>query len=156
MGRRAKIDDLDLMIMDHWVPGRRQILGIMLPDKLEPKERIGKLNCTLGVVKEMHDGSGAPQFKQHWPQFRSPDGILIQRAFLKLGYRQRRIMDMRYTWHLPRYPFKMRSENLRMSPATFFIEIGMLKARLRGFIEGAGGFNESGGIPLEVQYQELA
>lgn len=161
MGRPMKMDDMDVMIMDHWARGRRQVLGIPL-DWIQPKERLGKLNCTLGQLQDHKVAAGERtervnangHVEQNWPEFRSPEGILIQRAFLQLTYRQRRVMDARYAIY-QHYPYKERAEHLRMSVATFFIEIGLLKAHLRGFIAGAET-EKPGKITLEQKYAEVA
>lgn len=96
-------DQIDLWLSD-WARERRKILGIILPVKLEPSERLGKLRCTLGQVKE--EGSeGAAQkrkvdvngrFPQNFPEVYIGIPLEIHRAFCKMRGSWREVMDAHY------------------------------------------------------------
>ncbi len=129
-------DRIDTMVHYDWRPGRLQVLGIALSDKLEPKERLGKLRCTLGSVQSEGEGSAYSVAKQNWPEFRNANGILIQRAFLAMNEKRRRLMDARYTWN-GLLPVKVRAEALGISVPAFWVEVGMMKSFIDGYLSTA-------------------
>lgn len=129
-------DHVDTICHYDWRPGRLQILGIAMLEKLEPKERLGKLRCTLGSVKEEGEGSAYGVISQNWPEFRNENGRLIQRAFLAMSEKRRMLMDARYTWN-GIYPVKVRAEAMDMSVPVFWVEVGQLKSFIEGFMATA-------------------
>lgn len=129
-------DFIDTMVHHDWRPGRLQVLGIARLDHLEPKERLGKLRSTLGSVKEEKEGAYYVTANQNWPEFRNDAGRLIQRAFLAMNEKRRALMDARYTW-ASIFPVKIRAEAMDMSVAVFWVEVGMMKCFIEGFIATA-------------------
>lgn len=129
-------DYIDTLCHYDWRPGRLQVLGLSLPEKLEPKERLGKLRCTLGSMKEEGEGAAYTTSSQNWPEFRNANGRLIQRAFLAMNEKRRMLMDARYVWN-GIFPVKLRASAMGMSVSVFWVEVGQLKAFLDGFISTA-------------------
>lgn len=127
-------DQIDTICHYDWRPGRLQILGITMPDRLEPKERLGKLRCTLGSIQDEKEGAGYTAVSQNWPEFRNANGLMVQRAFLAMPYKRRRLMDMRYTWNDLGFSIKMRAQELGISVPVFWVEVAMMKSFIDGFI----------------------
>lgn len=137
-------DQIDTLVHYDWRPGRLQILGIAqelgpdgkFVDKLEPRERLGKLRCTLGSVQTEGEGSAYSVSKQNWPEFRNSNGRLLQRSFMAMSAHRRALMDARYVWN-GIFPVKVRADALGLSLATFWVEVAQMKTFIEGFIASA-------------------
>lgn len=99
-------DEVDLW-SESWANQRRKMLGIT---ELQPGDRVGKLNSTLGTIKEMHDGSSQGAVRQTFPEVFTGTALLVNRAW--------KVMDRNwrpaFEWHYV-YLYDARGNRLKTS-----------------------------------------
>lgn len=80
---RNRADEVDAWAKS-WATQRRLVLGIRLAEKLEPKDRIGKLRSTLGRIHEDREGASAIFLagSQDWPEVYTGTSLLVHRCWL--------------------------------------------------------------------------
>lgn len=122
---RRKPDEVDFLCMD-WAVQRRKILGIILPERLEPNERLGKLRSTLGRVKTDAEGAADRRATQNFPEVYTGLSLLVHRAFVSMRGEWREVMDAHYVFR--EIPPKVKCVELQISQAVYFDRLA--KARL--------------------------
>lgn len=135
---KGKPDQIDLWCWD-WARERRKVFGINLM-LLEPRERIGKLNCTLGRLQDDKVGAGdgikkVNQYgyvEQNWPEVYVGVALDIHRGFGGMRYEWRGVMDAQYVW--PRVPVREKLQALGIKNMEYWSRLSMLKVYLSGFL----------------------
>jgi hypothetical protein len=94
---RRPPDFIDLLCIA-WAEQRRKALGIILPAMLTPRERLGKLNCTLGAVREEGEGASYSGKSQNWPEVYTGDSLLVHRCWSGMPRPWAEVMHIHYVW----------------------------------------------------------
>lgn len=135
-GRRRK-DEVDEWCKE-WARERRVALGIIPGTKIEPRERVGKLRCTLAEVRDegaaghsakgVHcDLNGKPV--QNWPEVYRGFALFVHLALARMPGAQRVVIHLHYVWcELP--PF-VKASQAGMNVAEFYAMLGASKETLR-------------------------
>jgi hypothetical protein len=115
------------------------MLGVVLEKniKLEPREMLGKLRCTLGQVRE--DGEGASQgtFNQQFPEVYVGDILIVHRAWSRMRGPLKLTMSGQYVWK--EIPVKIKAAEFGFSVAQYWINLTAAKEYVAGYIDCGGG-----------------
>ncbi len=136
---RWRPDQIDLWC-EEWARERRKVHGLRLNERLLPFERIGRLSCTLGRVKEEAEGASHSsvrigengQVDRHWPEVYRGEALEIHRGFLKMREEWRVVMDIHYV--LRYTPNKQKSAFLGISDNEYLKRLAHLKIFLGGHL----------------------
>jgi hypothetical protein len=91
-GRRFEEDDVD-RACNTWA--YQWVRAFARPP--EPGQTIGQLNCTLGRVRELHDGaSSTTESCQQWPEVFLGEGLLVAIALKAMSERSRDVIFQHY------------------------------------------------------------
>jgi hypothetical protein len=124
-----------------WAKQRRIMLGIKDEQKrMQPRERVGKIRCTLGQVKEEAVGAGERSIRmglnghrdQDWPEVYDEFTLLVHRAYLTLPGRLKRVMDLHFVWR--EVPARAKARDLKVSLAQYWILVGNMKSHIYGVV----------------------
>jgi hypothetical protein len=134
---RWRPDQLDIWCAD-WARERRKMLGIVI--ELAPHERLGKLSCTLGRIKDDKVAAGevSAQVNEHghveqdWPEVYTGISLDIHRGFLTMCGEWRQVMDAQYVWR--EIPPKEKAAVIGVTVTRYFDLLRMLKAYLSGYL----------------------
>ena len=127
------------ILCKQWAVTRRKINGTILGEKLEPKERLGKLNCVLGVIKD--DAEGASQsrgvtdtghYPQNFPEVYTGITLLVHRGFTSMCGEWRLVMNAHYVER--ERTVKQKAAEIGCSIDQYWDRLRMLKAYLSGYI----------------------
>jgi len=131
--RHWKPDQIDLWC-EQWAKERRMVLGIDL-EKLQPRERLGKLSCTLGQVREEGEGASQSTFNQNFPEVYTGMALEVHRGFCAMNGQWRQVMDAHYVWR----PLTVRAKIavLKIPSHEYWSRL----ARLKIYLSGALGLN---------------
>jgi hypothetical protein len=125
MGRR-RADSVDLACQD-WAKVRRQVRGLEEP-KLA-REYLGALRSTLGQRRDLHAGATSTgRVEQHYPEVYEGDALTVHRAFQRMRYEMRRLLEVHY---VVRAPIDCKAWALAVSPPTYYAQLREAK----GFVE---------------------
>lgn len=129
---RLGFDEVDIWARN-WAHERRIMLGIVKGDKIEPKERIGKLKCTLARVRE--EGDGAAQSgpaRQSWPEVYTGFAMLVHRVYLTMPLTLKNVMHLHYVWW--EIPSRLKAERAEMSVAKYWYVVAHVKSYVYGAV----------------------
>jgi hypothetical protein len=135
---RWKPDQIDVWCGD-WGRERRKSLGISLDkdvpwfEKLTPRERLGKLNCTLGQVKDDAEGASQGTVKQNFPEVYTGLVLDVHRGYSSMGGGWRLVMNAQYVW--VSVPAKDKAEDMGLTVRRYFEQLDQLKAYLAGWLQ---------------------
>jgi hypothetical protein len=131
---RWRADEVDIWCSG-WAATRRKIHGIVEGEKLEPSERLGKLACTLGRIKEEAEGAAtAGVVNQNWPEVYAGISLLVHRAWYTMPNQQwRLIMDAHYVWR--EIPVKVKARVVPVAVRDFWTRLDLLKAYIGGYVQ---------------------
>lgn len=87
-------DETDLWCQQ-WADQRRKMLGITA---LEPKDRLGKLNSTLGAVREEGEGASQGTVNQNFPEVYTGFALLVNRAWKDMNPNWRPVFEVHYVY----------------------------------------------------------
>jgi hypothetical protein len=140
---RWKADEVDIWCAA-WAQTRRKIHGITLAIMLEPSERLGKLACTLGRVKEEAEGaSSAGVVNQNWPEVYCGMALLVHRAWYSMPNQVwRLIQDAHYVWK--EIPVREKAPMIPIAPRDYWLQLDLLKAHLAGYVQSNRDAEEIG------------
>jgi hypothetical protein len=159
---RWKPDEQDLWC-GGWAATRRAIHGIgrhkpICPQAtegsrepcicIEPKERIGKLKCTLGRIREDREGAASAGVSSHrWPEVYSGMSLLIHRAWYEMPERVwMLVMDGQYVWR--EIPVKVKAAEIGIKDHEWFDHLIALKGYLRGYVQLARRDSDEDFVPV--------
>lgn len=130
MGRRSRNDAIDTL-GQAWGRQRRVLLGLSEP-KLA-REYVGSLTCTLGRIRQLHDGagSGASRRDQKFPEVYTGDAFLVNLAYKAMAPDKRAVMDVHYA---VRAPIPMKADSLALSVDTYWRRVQAVREFLRGYL----------------------
>lgn len=138
---RRQLDEIDLWC-GGWAATRRMIHGIRLADNPDdpryigmlPEERIGKLRCTLGAVKEDREGAhSAGVVSQNWPEVYKGMSLVIHRCWLGMpSGTWKLVMDAHYVWR--EIPVKIKAPEIGIKVDAYWDQLNLLKAYLYGAV----------------------
>jgi hypothetical protein len=131
---RWKADEVDRWC-ETWAYTRRKIHGIEEGDFLEPRERLGKLACTLGRIREEAEGAAsAGVVNQNFPEVYTGFALLVHRCWYSMpNPRWRLIMDAHYVWY--DVPVDVKAPLIPVSHRDFWRGLELLKAHLNGYVQ---------------------
>ena len=140
-GRRRR-DEVDEWCRD-WARERRVALGIMPGTKIEPRERVGKLRCTLAEVRDegaaghsskgVHcDLNGKPV--QHWPEVYRGFTLFVHLALAKMPGAQRMVIHLHYVWR--ELPSFVKAHEAGVGLSEFYSTLNAAKESLRRTVIG--------------------
>jgi hypothetical protein len=118
-----------------WAQTRRKIHGIVEGAMLEPSERLGKLACTLGRIKEEAEGAAtAGLVNQNWPEVYVGLSLLVHRAWYTMPNQQwRLVMDAHYVWR--EIPVRLKAPVIPIAIRDFWNRLDLLKAYIAGYVQ---------------------
>jgi len=95
-----------------WASQRRRMLGL---SELQPKERLGRLNSTLGSIREDRDGASQGTVNQSFPEgYIGPPPnfpLLVNRAWQRMDKRWREIVEVHYVYtHMDGKPLRSKQK----------------------------------------------
>lgn len=137
MSRRDP-DHIDYICME-WANERRKILGIILPEQIEngkivggfePKERLGKLRCTLEAIREEGDGSSYGVASQNFPEVYSKANIITHRCWVSMQPIWKEVMHVHYVWR--EIPVKTCAAELGLE----VVRYSEILDKLKGYVDG--------------------
>lgn len=130
MSRRDP-DFIDHLCMD-WATERRKIFGIILEERLEPRERLGKLRCTLEAVREEGEGASYGVSSQNFPEVYTPANLIVHRAWVGMRPVWKEVMHVHYVWR--EIPVKLCAAELGLEVVRYSEILDKLKADLGGYL----------------------
>ena len=121
-------DEVDRWLMQ-WAVQRRQIEGLA---PLEPKDRLGKLNSTLGAVRE--DGEGASQgvTSQSFPEVYTGTALLVHRAICEMQRDWAHVVSMHFV--LRDVPVKRKAKDCGLNVASYWKTLAFAKNYVHSFV----------------------
>ncbi len=132
---RRKPDEIDMHCSD-WAIQRRKILGIILPEMLEPRERLGKLRSTLGAVKTDAEGASHGKPNQNFPEVYLGMALVVHRAFTSMRGEWREVMHAHYVFR--EVPPKLKCAELGITQGQYFDRLEKLKIYLESWLMASG------------------
>ncbi len=124
-----------------WAYQRRKAFGVAKTSQMfEPRERLGKLNCTLGRLKEEAEAAGERSVKtglnghpdQNWPEVYVGVSLEIHRCFMRMPGEWRMVMDAHYVWF--DVPIVDRVRYIGITPRRYADILELLKTYLAGYL----------------------
>ena len=95
---RREPDWIDIVCND-WAREKRKYLGIILPEKLEPRERIGALRCTLAAVREEGAGASYATGTRIFPEVFRGDALIVNKIWAAMPQGSKKeLMFLHYVW----------------------------------------------------------
>lgn len=97
---RRKEREVDIWCLD-WAKQRRLALGIVDGKMIEPRERLGKLRCTLAEVKaegEAGHSDASGKVQQNWPEVYRGMALVVHRLLHGMPGMQRMVIHLHYVW----------------------------------------------------------
>lgn len=137
--RRAP-DFIDLLCIN-WAEQRRKALGIILGKMLTPKERLGKLNCTLGAVREEGEGASYSGKSQNWPEVYTGDSLLVHRCWNGMLRPWAEVMHIHYVWR--ELPIHERVSAVNLDFREYYNRLNLLKPHVDNYINMAKNIKKS-------------
>jgi hypothetical protein len=125
---RWKPDEIDVWC-GQWASQRRKMLGI---DQIEPKDRLGKLNSTLGAVREERDGASQGVVSQNFPEVYTGITLEVHRAFHAMNREWRQVIQLQYVWR--EIPVKVKAASIDCSIRDYWHRLNFGKAFIQGFV----------------------
>ena len=133
--RKSCKDEID-QLCELWSHQRRIALGIVISDRIEPNERLGKLRSTLGRIKTDAEGAGATGVNaQQFPEVYRGDGLLIHRIYTIMPGDHRMVMHLHYVWR--EIPIRYKAPEVPTTVDGFW---GIV-AKVKSFIQGCVSYN---------------
>lgn len=127
-------DEIDLWCQD-WARQRRQMLGL---DPLEPRDRIGKLNSTLGAIKSDQEGASQGSPAQTFPEVYRGMSLLVHRAVREMNPSWAAVLSEHYVNHRDRkgdhVPVKIRARNVGLEPSAYWKTLALAKGYVHSFV----------------------
>jgi hypothetical protein len=123
------------MLCIAWAEQRRKALGIILPKMLEPYERVGKLTCTLGAVRDEGEGAAYSGKTQNWPEVYLGDTLLVHRCWCGMPRPWAEVMHVHYVWR--ELPIKSRADSLFLDFTEYYQRLTHLKVHVDNYINEA-------------------
>lgn len=124
-------DEVDLWC-EQWASQRRKILGIT---ELQPKERIGKLNSTLGSIKTDRDGASQGTVTQAFPEVyigADPNyPLLVNRAWREMKPQWREVIEAHYVY---KGSIKQKAFLIEVTVANYWKHWTFAKNYIHGFV----------------------
>lgn len=117
-----------------WAEQRRKALGIILPSKLMPSERVGKLNCTLGSIREEGEGAAYSGKTQSWPEVYTGDALIVHRCWNGMQRPWAELMHVHYVWR--ELPVRSRAESLSLDFTEYYGRLKLLKIHVDNYVRG--------------------
>lgn len=138
-------DDIDQWATD-WARERRIIFGLTdaagkpLVERLEPRERLGKLRCTLAAAKTEQEGLGSRTLRmglnghpdQAWPEVYTGMALEVHRAEKLMSRDQRMGMHLHYVmreWTVP-----VKAQSVHWAVNEYWAILNTAKGFIRGYI----------------------
>lgn len=125
---RWQRDEIDMLCED-WARQRRQMLGI---DDLQPRDRLGKLRCTLGAVREERDGASQGTVNQSFPEVYTDMALMVHRAILEMNRQWRPVMNIHYV--LREIPVSRKSKEVGLSVSMYWRHLTFGKNFIQSFV----------------------
>lgn len=129
---RWKTDEVDLWCRQ-WASQRRSLLGLKEP---EPKDRLGKLRCTLAAIRQERDGAGQGAVSQSFPEvyIGAPPNypLLVNRAWKRMKREWREVIEAHYVY--PGFRVKEKAWMLDLSYDTFFHYVNYGKNFIHSYV----------------------
>lgn len=117
-----------------WAEQRRKALGIILGSKLTPRERLGKLNCTLGAVRDEGEGASYSQASQNWPEVYTGDSLKVHICWCNMIRPWREVMHIHYVWR--ELPIKERVEAIDLDFTEYYNRLNLLRTHVDNHVNG--------------------
>jgi hypothetical protein len=118
----------------NWAEQRRKALGIVLPEKFTLQEVLGKMNCTLGSVKEEGEGASYNGNSQNWPEVYTGDALLVHRCWSGMPRPWAEVMHVHYVWR--ELPVKVRVQSLGLNLTEYYARLNLLKPHVDNYVNG--------------------
>jgi hypothetical protein len=115
-----------------WAIERRKIFGITLEENLEPRERLGKLRCTLEAVREEGEGASYGTASQNFPEVYTATNLVIHRAWQGMRPIWKEVMHVHYVWR--EIPVKVCAAEIGLEVVRYSEVLEKLKADLSGYL----------------------
>lgn len=120
-------DEVDVWC-EQWAAQRRKILGIT---ELQPKERIGRLNSTLGSVKEEGEGASYTSATQSFPEVYTGLALLVNRAWHDMPPKWRPVINVHYVYA---GPIKQKAAAVGLVVRTYWDYMSFAKNYIHSFV----------------------
>jgi hypothetical protein len=144
MSRRPP-DWVDMLCIA-WAEQRRKALGIILPKMLEPHERLGKLTCTLGAVRDEGEGAAYSGKTQNWPEVYLGDALLVHRCWCGMPRPWAEVMHVHYVWR--ELSAKSRIDLLLLDFTEYYSRLNLLKVHVDNYVKSTENWVK----PVTVQW----
>jgi hypothetical protein len=116
-----------------WARQRRIALGIIPGDKIEPRERLGKLRCTLGQIQKERVGAGEGHRRNHdFPEVYVGISLLVHRAYMAMPGNLRVVMHLQYVWR--EIPVEEKIKEIGIKKTQYWADVAAMKSFLHGAV----------------------
>ena len=141
---KAGPDEIDLWGID-WAHQRRIMLGIVPGKKIDLRDRIGKMRCTLADWRDGAEGTGRGGRRigenghpdQDWPEVYTGMSLLVHQAYYIMPLQHRDMMNLHYVWR--EVWARVKAREIKISLPQYWIRVGNMKSFLFGVIAANGG-----------------
>ncbi|GAC1501575.1 MAG: hypothetical protein NVS1B10_05840 [Candidatus Saccharimonadales bacterium] len=116
-----------------WAEQRRKALGIVLGSKLTARERLGKLNCTLGAVHDEGEGAAYTGKTQNWPEVYLGVNLVVHRCWNQMPRPWAEVMHIHYVWREVR--IQERAPAIQLNLSLYYQRLYLLKIHVNAFVE---------------------
>jgi hypothetical protein len=124
---RWKKDEIDQWC-EQWAHQRRKMLGL---SPLEPKDRIGKLNSTLGAVREEGEGASQGTITQTFPEVYTGFALLVNRAWKEMNPPWRPVIEVHYVYG---GPIKQKAHAIGIKVDNYWNHLNYAKNYIHSFV----------------------
>lgn len=147
--RKWRQDDIDVLAYA-WARQRKIIFGITPGKRLEPRDRLGKLRCTLGQLQDEAVSAGERSTRtgenghplQNWPEVYVGMALELHRARQRMTGVQQLVMDLHYVWC--RVPIVRKCREHKLTNAEYWTAVRGLKDAIRKYL----------GVPTENEERQ--
>jgi hypothetical protein len=125
----------------------------MLSDKdtpLEPRDRLGKLNSTLGAVRE--DGEGASQgvISQTFPEVYTGTSLLVHRAICEMNRRWAHVLSIHFVFR--DVPVRRKAQEVELAIPAYWKTLAFGKNYVHSFVTICTKYEAKTSKVMETQF----
>jgi len=130
-----------------WAQQRRQIEGSLA---LEPRDRVGKLNSTLGAVREDAEGASQGTTNQNFPEVYTGRSLLVHRAIREMDKRWAHVISLHFV--VTDKPVKWKAKEAEMNVAAYWKTLAFAKNYVHSFVTICTKYEDKNAKVMETQF----
>lgn len=143
---RWEPDEIDRWLMQ-WATQRRQMDGTA---PLEPRDRLGKLNSTLGAVREDAEGASQGTTKQNFPEVYTGTALLVHRAISEMDRGWAHVVSLHFVLRDKRV--KEKAKMAQIDIAQYWKRLALAKNYVHAFVTICTKYEAKTAKVMETQF----